>query len=95
MTATKTVLICQSKTCCKAGAANVISVFRANALASAEIVASGCLGQCGNGPMVLVLPEEVWYCRVHPDEVLTVIDRHLHHNRPIKAMLYPKFHSQN
>lgn len=62
------------------------------ALEGVTIQASGCLGQCGNGPMVLILPEQVWYCQVHPDEVPTVIQRHVQQGTPVKAMLYRKFH---
>jgi (2Fe-2S) ferredoxin len=57
-----------------------------------DVVASSCLGQCGNGPMVLVLPEEIWYCRVHPDEVAAVVEQHLRQGKAIAAMLYRKFH---
>jgi (2Fe-2S) ferredoxin len=58
------------------------------------IEASGCLGQCGNGPMVLVLPETVWYGAVQPKEVPAVIDRHLRQGQPVRSMLYRKFHAQ-
>lgn len=57
-----------------------------------EVIGSGCLGQCGNGPMVLVLPDDVWYNRVRPEEVSAVVDRHLQKGNPVQAMLYPKFH---
>jgi (2Fe-2S) ferredoxin len=43
--------------------------------------------------MVLVLPDEVWYGRVHGDEVPTVVKRHLHQGQPVRSMLYRKFHA--
>jgi (2Fe-2S) ferredoxin len=55
-------------------------------------MASGCLGQCGNGPMVLVLPDLVWYCGVKPSEVPQVIEQHLCDGKPVSAMLYRRFH---
>lgn len=88
----RTVLICQSKACHKGGSKNVLAAFQMMSLAPVEVVGSGCLGQCGNGPMVLVLPDEVWYNRVSPEEVPVVVDRHLHQGVPVQAMLYPKFH---
>lgn len=91
---TQTVLICQNKACRKAGSAKVLAAFQ-TALASegeVEIVRSPCLGQCGNGPMVLVLPEQVWYYRVHPEEVPAIVQRHLKQGRWVRALLYPKFH---
>ncbi len=42
------VLICQNRTCVKAGAKEVLAAFRADLVTDVEIVASGCLGQCGN-----------------------------------------------
>lgn len=42
--------------------------------------------------MVLVLPEEIWYCRVQPGEVNIIVERHLKGGDPVKAMLYRKFH---
>ncbi|MBE9180963.1 (2Fe-2S) ferredoxin domain-containing protein [Oculatella sp. LEGE 06141] len=88
----KQVLICQSKTCRKGGSARVLAAFEKCAVAEAAIEASGCLGQCGNGPMVLVLPDDVWYCRVQPGEVPTVVQQHLQKDSPVQAMLYRKFH---
>jgi (2Fe-2S) ferredoxin len=89
----KQVLICQNKTCRRAKAQAVLAAFQAHHLPDWEIVASSCLGQCGNGPMVLILPEQVWYGRVHPDEVPAIVDRHLRGGVPIQAMLYRKVHS--
>lgn len=89
---TKTVLVCQSKACRKLGAAKVLAVFLAHSVPEVTVIGSTCLGQCGNGPMVLVEPERIWYNRVHPDEVSTVIEKHLKNAKPVVAMLYLKFH---
>ena len=88
----KYVLICQSNACRKSGAAKVLAAFQNHAVPNVTIVPSRCLGQCGNGPMVLVEPDQIWYNRVHPDEVPTVVERHLRGGKPVKAMLYTKFH---
>lgn len=70
----KQVLICQGKACRKSGSQKVLAAFRAQAVNGIEIVASGCLGRCGNGPMVLVLPEGVWYRQVLLEEVGAICD---------------------
>nr|WP_290427144.1 (2Fe-2S) ferredoxin domain-containing protein [Thermoleptolyngbya sichuanensis] len=83
------VLVCQSNACRKAKAQQVLAAFRAASLEGVEgveVVASGCLGQCGNGPMVLVLPDEVWYWRVLPEEVGAIAHQHLQLGRPVEAM---------
>lgn len=89
------VLVCQNRTCRKQGGAKVLAAFQAHTKDLAiAIVGSGCLGQCGNGPMVLVKPQQVWYNRVHPDEVASVVKRHLREGEVIEAMLYRPFHPQ-
>jgi (2Fe-2S) ferredoxin len=84
--------VCQNRTCKKQGAAKVLAAFQASAMDGVSVTSSSCLGQCGNGPMVLVEPEQIWYSGVHPDEVPIVIARHLRGGHPVKAMLYRKYH---
>lgn len=86
------VQVCQKRGCRKQGAAKVLATFQAYPVAGVEVVSSNCLGQCGNGPMVLIVPDEVWYSRVHPDEVPTVVKRHLLGGLPVTGMLYHRFH---
>ena len=90
---TQTVLVCQNTACRKAGATRVLAAFQAAPLREVTVVDCRCLGQCGNGPMVLIMPEQVWYHRVHPDEVNAIVQRHLQGGEWIKPMLFPKFHS--
>ncbi len=70
------ILVCQNRTCRKAGANKVLKAFEQSAPQGIEIVGSGCLGHCGSGPMALVLPEEVWYDHVQPGTVGDIIRRH-------------------
>jgi (2Fe-2S) ferredoxin len=67
------VLICQNRTCRKQGSADVLKAFQRAATSNITIQATGCLGQCGNGPMVVILPEEIWYNQVEPKDVVSVI----------------------
>ena len=89
------VLVCLGRSCRKYNSQQVFTNFKQDLPPDAELISVACLGQCGNGPMVLVESEQIWYSQVHPDEVATVIDNHLIGKSPVKAMLYPKFHPQN
>jgi len=89
----QTVLVCQHNACRKAGAKQVLTAFQKLPLMNVKIEPVRCLGQCGNGPMVLVLPEGIWYGKVAAAEVPAVIEQHLQCGKPIKAMLYQKFHA--
>jgi (2Fe-2S) ferredoxin len=96
---TQRVLVCQGRSCRKYGSFKVLEAFLADLVPGVEIIGSGCLGQCGNGPMVLVERDcskvnRVWYWRVRPDEVPLIIERHLRLAHPLVKMLYPKFHHE-
>ncbi|MDM9379327.1 (2Fe-2S) ferredoxin domain-containing protein [Chlorogloeopsis sp. ULAP01] len=88
------VRICQNRTCRKQGAAKVLAAFEAMSIPEVTVMGSSCLGQCGNGPMVLVLPDMIWYSGVRPDEVPLVVEQHLLGNQKVTKMLYYRFHSQ-
>ncbi|GGA07763.1 ferredoxin [Okeania sp. KiyG1] len=81
-------LVCQNRTCRKQGSAKILAAFQAFDTPNIAVEKSGCLGQCGNGPMVLVLPEEIWYSHVHIDKVSAVVEKHLLGGVPVKKMLY-------
>ncbi|MEL6384464.1 MAG: (2Fe-2S) ferredoxin domain-containing protein [Cyanobacteria bacterium J06626_18] len=82
------VRICQNTTCSKSGAAAVLHTFRDLALPDVEVIACGCLGQCGNGPMVIVLPEQIWYGRVRSLDVPAIATQHLIGGDPVLPLLY-------
>ncbi|UKO96659.1 (2Fe-2S) ferredoxin domain-containing protein [Nostoc sp. UHCC 0870] len=88
------VRVCQNRTCKKQGAKEVLAAFAALPVAEVTVTASSCLGQCGNGPIVLVLPDMVWYSGVQPHEVPLVIEKHLLGGHRVQKMLYYRFHPQ-
>lgn len=88
----KCVRVCQNRTCKKQGAKEVLAAFAALPVADVSVTGSSCLGQCGNGPMVLVLPDMVWYSGVQPDEVRLLVEQHLLAGQKVKQMLYYRFH---
>jgi (2Fe-2S) ferredoxin len=88
----RTVLICQGKACRKGRSALVLAAFQAEQLPQVTITATGCLGQCGNGPMVVVLPDQVWYDRVQPTDVRAIAQHHLCEDTFLPALMYAKFH---
>lgn len=87
------VLVCQSRSCRKLGAAAVLAAFQASVVTDVSVIDSACLGQCGCGPMVLVMPEQIWYSGVLACEVPAVVERHLQAGHPVEAMLYKKSRS--
>ena len=92
----KKVLVCQNVTCQQQGSQKVLVDLQQQAPDEVTVEASGCLGQCGNGPMVLTLPDKTWYHRVHPKDISRIVEQHLKGDRPVASKLYPPVHgSQN
>ena len=88
----KQVVVCRGRSCRKYSAEKVYSNFKENLPPDTELISVPCLGQCGNGPMVLIEPEQIWYAQVQPKEVKTAIEQHIIGKTPVKGMLYRKFH---
>ena len=49
---------------------------------------SGCFSQCGNGPMVVVYPDGVWYAAVSPADAREIVQRHLVGGEPVERLRY-------
>jgi (2Fe-2S) ferredoxin len=49
---------------------------------------SGCLAQCGHGPMVVCYPEGAWYAAVTPEKVKEIVASHVVGGKPVEALLY-------
>lgn len=49
---------------------------------------SGCLDQCGFGPMIVIYPDNVWYWAVEPDDVEQIVREHLIGGTPVERLLY-------
>ncbi len=46
-----------------------------------------CLGQCGNGPNMVVYPEGIWYGGVGGKDIKKIILEHLVEGKPVKELI--------
>ncbi len=49
---------------------------------------SGCLGQCGHGPMMVVYPEGIWYSHLTVADADRVWNEHLLGGQPVEELRY-------
>ena len=48
---------------------------------------SGCLDRCGEGPIMVIYPEAVWYTFVDNDDIDEIVESHLVNNQVVKRLL--------
>jgi (2Fe-2S) ferredoxin len=48
---------------------------------------AGCFDRCGEGPLMVVYPEAVWYTFVDNDDIDEIIESHLINNNVVKRLL--------
>ena len=88
------IFVCQHDSCRRNNSEAVLKAFQA-AEVDAIVMDSPCTGQCNVGPTVRIMPDQVWYCRVKPDDVPTIVNDHINKGgEPIKQLLHPRFHPQ-
>lgn len=56
--------------------------------ATVRVNHAGCMNQCGHGPMVVVYPEDVWYCGVDVHGAQRIVREHLAGGRVVEAYRY-------
>jgi (2Fe-2S) ferredoxin len=90
----KHVFVCVSgKTCPNEGAAAVCDALRKEISSrglqkQVRINKSGCFDQCGNGPLIVVYPDTVWYAHVSPEDCKEIVESHLLGDEPVERLLY-------
>jgi len=53
-----------------------------------EVVTTGCNGFCGVGPIMLVLPDGIFYAQVTAKDVPLFVEEHLLKGRPVKKLMF-------
>jgi (2Fe-2S) ferredoxin len=53
-----------------------------------RVTKSGCFGQCGHGPMMVMWPDNVWYAGVTLGDVDEIVESHLKGGVPVERLRY-------
>nr|MBU9889800.1 NAD(P)H-dependent oxidoreductase subunit E [Candidatus Omnitrophota bacterium] len=51
-----------------------------------EIVETGCLGPCAQGPVIVVQPDQTFYQNLKPEDARDIVDEHLRKGRPVERL---------
>jgi sirohydrochlorin cobaltochelatase len=88
----KHVAVCTNQTCAESGAATVIEELRQGVRdaddCDARVTRTSCLGQCGDGPMVAVYPDGIWYGSVTADDTDRIVSSHLDRDRIVSDLVH-------
>jgi (2Fe-2S) ferredoxin len=61
--------------------------IEAQRLTDIGFTASGCLGFCGAGPLMVVYPDGVWYRPTTPEDVDEIVESHLKHGKRVDRLV--------
>lgn len=92
-TGIKQILICASTGCLSNKSKDVIDGFnkaiQENGLTGkVEVSQTGCHGLCALGPVVLVYPEGIFYCKVKPEDTAKIISQHIKGGQVVKELVF-------
>lgn len=76
------VLVCGGGGCISSNCEQVIVALKQslkdkNLTGSVNVIETGCIGSCSVGPVVLILPERVFYTFVNPEKIAEIVESHL------------------
>lgn len=90
---THTITICSGTGCQASGCSAVISFLqkelKSTGLSSkVRIVTTGCHGFCEQGPLMIIRPENIFYCHIKPEDVCEIISQTLIKGKIVDRLLY-------
>ena len=87
------VLVCGGTACCSSGGTAVVEAFKKELEAAGlkdkvQVVVTGCLGFCEQGPIVKILPQGTFYVQVKAEDVKEIVAEHLVKGRVVQRLCY-------
>ena len=88
----KHLLICVNSECVAQGSAALVAELRQKLKhrdldLTIQTTKTSCLRRCGDGPLLVVYPDGVWYRGVRPQDLDEIVDQHLCAGRPVGRLL--------
>ena len=87
------VLVCGGTGCTSSGSHKLIDVLNSelekySLQEEISVVMTGCHGLCAEGPIMVVYPDAIFYCRVTEEDVKEIVSEHLLKGRIVERLVY-------
>ena len=56
-------------------------------LKKSRVTLARCLGQCGNGPNMVIYPEGIWYGGLEEKGIQRIVREHLVEGKPVEDLI--------
>ena len=89
----KDILICGDTGCLVSDSAQIIANLRAEVKAAGlekdvNVVQTGCFGFCAQGPIVKIMPDNVFYVKVKPEDAKEIVETHIKGHKLVERLVY-------
>jgi NADH-quinone oxidoreductase subunit F len=88
-----TILVCSGAGCVSSNCIGVYEALlkeldRAGIAGKTRVKRTGCIGTCAVGPVVVVQPDGIFYCKLKPGDVPAIVKQHLAGGKPVAELAY-------
>lgn len=87
------ILVCGGPGCVSSNSEGIIanineSLKKYNLTKEVQVIKTGCFGFCEEGPVVKILPDNVFYVRVKPEDGKRIIVEHIKEGKKLEDLIY-------
>ncbi len=87
------IMVCGGTGCVSAQAEEIINSLKSELKNHGydneiKVVKTGCFGFCGQGPIIKIHPENVFYVKVKPEDAAEIVAEHIVKGRRVERLLY-------
>jgi NADH:ubiquinone oxidoreductase subunit F (NADH-binding)/(2Fe-2S) ferredoxin/NAD-dependent dihydropyrimidine dehydrogenase PreA subunit len=87
------IMVCGGTGCVSSRSLEMVDSFKAKLIEKGyqdeiTVIKTGCFGFCGQGPIIKIHPDNVFYVQVGMDDIDEIIDEHIIKGRTVSRLLY-------
>ncbi|MBR0459314.1 MAG: NAD(P)H-dependent oxidoreductase subunit E, partial [Victivallales bacterium] len=89
----KDILVCGDTGCLVSDSARIIENLRAEVKAvgmenEVNVIQTGCFGFCAQGPIVKIMPDNVFYVKVKPEDAREIVETHIVGHKLVERLVF-------